>query len=625
MNQWSIRRVVYGTAAQPSQHLAGAATSTAAALLWFVTMTGTVYAKTNNLVHFDSLLRPSSSARSLFTCARSSYPALGPSTNAHTTHLEVGSGASSVRYHSAPSVLAEVGIGMSVAGTWMIQPQWEAGSRSSMLSARARSMLALRACEEGYLVGCASATWMARAPQLDVLLLADCQPLCADASIAAAIADATTRVNGSGRGASGREARVRRSRAHGCAHRQAMLNWTRTTPLHFNLPAWLTSEHQASVRARCYWGDSNNGAKKQWWSYRKTAVLVKELLDQLPAKRFYLKLDVDALLRPTNLAHFLGFLRTELAEGAPIYFGSAYGTYGCTSVDDVCRSYQFNKGVGPGQRDARAASRGRAVRGSGVMGVRDTEAWSALERELLQINSSLTDERQHLAGLGVKYALGGAYGFSHAALSRLVGTRCMHKVGQIECPSCKRRIGNGQAYHHEDANVGLCMHLNRIKLLQCACFHMMSHVGSIGIPRPWDFDRGPEQDALADELRRTAFNGSEGSIGGGPVPEVIERGAHVRDGGLSVGRTRGFAAADAHMLPAVRHLFNDERPESTVSMHTHRLLCKHPIVLHAVKNWRAFLAFSAALDIRDVASEGKLREWRLAHGHASSAATRLGR
>ena len=27
---------------------------------------------------------------------------------------------------------------------------------------------------------------------------------------------------------------------------------------------------------------------------------------------------------------------------------------------------------------------------------------------------------------------------------------------------------------HEDANMGLCMHLNGVRMVQCGCFHMMN-------------------------------------------------------------------------------------------------------------------------------------------------------
>ena len=81
-------------------------------------------------------------------------------------------------------------------------------------------------------------------------------------------------------------------------------------------------------------------------NYQKTAALLTTLYTMLPRKRFYLKLDVDAMLRPANLLRFLSFLDREVHPESPVYFGAAFGTFAC-DVDerDVCRAFSHNKGV----------------------------------------------------------------------------------------------------------------------------------------------------------------------------------------------------------------------------------------------------------------------------------------
>ena len=498
--------------------------------------------KADNVVQFDSLLQPGSRPSSLFSCARTQYPTL-VSANASNGEASTAS--------VLPLTFEDVGVGMSVAGSWVVQPSWEAAAAlPTAPSAQILSTQALRACEGGHLLGCARATWMADAPRIAVLLLADCAPLCSATAISAAENVTST----------GASSRVQRSRTAGCANQQPIHEWPRSTALRFRMPPWLMRPHQPALLARCYWGLSNRGGKQQAWSHRKTAVLLRELYEQLPSKRFYLKVDADALLRPASLLHFLSFLDVELPASAPLYFGSSYGTYGCKRLTDICRSYQFNKGKGVGI--AINGSGGHATWHASVTGggaglrdlLRDKAEWRALEREAMSVgwrrgwshrwshrwsspNKTSTVEGRHPSGnerrrfgldgrhelrdeqrlmissqgsvrgsvqgsvrgsvegsdrvvdqldddpwwqLGVKYALGGTYGFSHAAIERIVRTDCMMRVGKIKCHSCKRNVGTYGMHHHEDANVGLCAFLNRIKLIQCECFRLMSHLRNSG-------------------------------------------------------------------------------------------------------------------------------------------------
>jgi hypothetical protein len=92
-------------------------------------------------------------------------------------------------------------------------------------------------------------------------------------------------------------------------------------------------------------------------SYVKTAVLLQAMLETLPRKAFYIKCDVDTLLRPASILRFLRALpdavdgvaadQDELrSEGMPrLYFGNHHLTEPCDGTNDRCRAFTFNKVV----------------------------------------------------------------------------------------------------------------------------------------------------------------------------------------------------------------------------------------------------------------------------------------
>jgi len=427
------------------------------------------------------------------------------------------------------------------------------------------------ACARGSVLACARHTWMAAAgPSLDVLLMADCLPLCSNETSDSA--------------------------HHGAAHDDAAsaegcgLNshsWRRHTAFPFATAAWLRpSPSLASLQMRCFW-TPYRGLGLSW---QKTSALIDALLTHHPTKRYYLKVDADAVLRPANLLHFLRFLHREADPEAPVYFGSAFGTYNCTNdPSDNCRSFTFNKGS-PLQTDRWGKATHTRTR------LRENRHWLALERELLQRNLGEAGRRRQQEienRTAVMYAMGGVYGMSRPAAERLARSQCQEKLAAIHCARCARNVAGKGIHTHEDANIGLCMHLNQVRLVTCACFHLMA-------PNRWG--DGRTYDSWTDASKRLATIFSELQT-------------EVRDG-LTGGTHRYRAPRSLWMQPRltrkllgrVMDAFHDDDGEST-SMH--RLaLCQHPIAVHPIKQAHEYVPMWKALEVRDVYYDALLRAWR---------------
>lgn len=87
------------------------------------------------------------------------------------------------------------------------------------------------------------------------------------------------------------------------------------------LPLWLRSQ-SLQPTAYCYHGRAQ-GADFAPYMYSKTAAMLR-LLHALPSTRFYLKLDSDTLLVPSNLLRFVQFLGAHVLPTSPrLYFGSS--------------------------------------------------------------------------------------------------------------------------------------------------------------------------------------------------------------------------------------------------------------------------------------------------------------
>ena len=147
------------------------------------------------------------------------------------------------------------------------------------------------------------------------------------------------------------------------------------------------------------------------------------------------------------------------------------------------------------------------------------------------------------------------------ALRRLVASDCMRRLAGIRCTQCTGSVMHSAMHTHEDANLGLCMHLHRIPLLQCPCFHLMSMVPH---PSKGQFDRS-----------------------------WVPRQALCR-------------AASTLAVHKVKHAFRDGMPESM----REDQLCKHPIVVHPIHEPSHFLCMWRALEVRDGLHDVELAVWR---------------
>ena len=436
-----------------------------------------LYRGRTNLIPFDDLVGSAADPSTLFTCSRQFPPLDAPARYSHFTRnkltraLPPTSPSTPSRTNTAATVLswqpagvefaplglADVAIGMPVSGKWLTA---DADHASSTLEAALEA--AATACAHGSVLACARHTWMASTGDaLDVLLLADCLPLCPDGSAAAGCKLNTN------------------SHELDSAFAFPTAPWTQP---HASL---------AKLEIRCSWIPYRGLVVRSW---KKTELLFRSLLARFPRKAYYVKMDADAVLRPKNLLHFLRFLHRQIDPGSPVYFGSAFGTYNCTDdPSDNCRSFTFNKGE-PSRTDRWGKAKKRGKR------LRESPEWLALEKELLILN--LGEERWRAQQLvenrtAIMYALGGVYGMSRPAAERLIRSKCQRKLADIRCRGCARSM-----HTHEDANLGLCMRLNQAQLVTCACFHLMTPtIFGIGTSfQKWS-DASHNMSALLGELR----------------------------------------------------------------------------------------------------------------------------
>ena len=160
------------------------------------------------------------------------------------------------------------------------------------------------------------------------------------------------------------------------------------------------------------------------------------------------------------------------------------------------------------------------------------------------------------------------------------------------------------------------MHLLRVRLVRCACFHTFSHIGPRTYKdRPWSLQGIPR--AVVDWLEGPPNVGpppivADSSPGGRSATLLMANASdEIRHQAPSSAITRHQASANASdEIRHIRHIFNDLSPPN---MYTPRLLCQHPIVIHKVLPSSAYLGLWRALDIRDVASDQLLWGWRRQH------------
>jgi len=329
-------------------------------------------------------------------------------------------------------------------------------------------------------------------------------------------------------------------------------------------------------------------------------------------KRWYLKVDADAILRPQNLLQLLAFLEREATPptATPIYFGNHWGAYNCTGAlqSRFCRNVNFLTSP-PNCAAADSAAGGSAAAGSAAAGsavdcgvskgtrLRTTTQWQALQQAISAQGGWRVEKGSHF----VTYAAGGVYGMSALAAKRMVNTSCLTRVGSLPCQGCSYNVGGVPAHTHEDAAVGLCMHLCAAKLIQCHAFAVHSPPGAEGWKLPA---------ALASSLREASSNHTQPH---GHTHSHTH--SHTRSGAPSKSESRD------ELLAHVRRTFNDHVPAGRERPGQH-YLAKHPIALHPVKQLGYYLPLWRSLEIRDAHNQQELDAWRREAGVVPGARAR---
>jgi hypothetical protein len=184
------------------------------------------------------------------------------------------------------------------------------------------------------------------------------------------------------------------------------------------------------------------------------------------------------------------------------------------------------------------------------MRLRDSIEWNALQRELMEPQAG-----REANATPVTYAAGGSFGMSRPALRALVRSECMRKVGALTCypMKCVRSFGLNRKlglHMHEDANVGLCMHLHRALLLTCSCFQM----GMATLPLPKAF----------------RLSGAATSVEAGALATALP--SNMTGGALAAKFKDGTATAP---------------------------LCRQPLALHPLTTAVDYLGWWRAIELRD--------------------------
>ena len=199
-------------------------------------------------------------------------------------------------------------------------------------------------------------------------------------------------------------------------------------------PAWLAERHAfnsstlRSVHWRCF--PRSNTRQQLGQNYARLGVLLRSMHKTLPQRDYYLKIDVDTLVVPAHLAHFLRHMPRQLG-----YFGS-------TEVSSPGFDRELRQ---------RCADFGAC------------DALKALSLKRPEAAPTGHAARSAQAPV-VRYAQGGAEGLSYDALTRVVRADCIRRVGELACSNtlCLHRA--------EDVTLGVCMAALGVPLLRCSCF-----------------------------------------------------------------------------------------------------------------------------------------------------------
>ena len=230
------------------------------------------------------------------------------------------------------------------------------------------------------------------------------------------------------------------------------------------------------------------------------------MVEALPQKAFFVRMDLDCLPHPPRLLALLRFLHWRLVPKAAVFFGSktlaASGgaatslwsfdvdlrrrallreieQLGATGLQkrSMFTNLSIARGLaGPPIRRGLSAQERELVQ-RGILNkstalqartsyrprafLRETAGWAHFEAAFLS-----PVEAEAAARVRVSYAAGQLFGFSRVALEALVRSDCMRRVGQVKCDVPCRRSNLQEI---EDAATGLCMHLLKVPFVEASC------------------------------------------------------------------------------------------------------------------------------------------------------------
>ena len=264
-----------------------------------------------------------------------------------------------------------------------------------------------------------------------------------------------------------------------------------------SVPQWLARGVSSRITWRCFAVDVRRTAKRN--NYRKLTHLLTLMLDELPARDFYLKIDLDTLVVPASLVRFLA--RVPLHAHTPLYVGSIEATELLSGTRPECGPVTYAKCSEEEFCDdedrfcERAAKHSEAIAVAGA----DDPKWQPEAPACSGMVKRGRAARSKVVCYGaqrdaIQFAQGGAYGVTRTSLRRLVESDCIARVGRAPCfaPSCFHR--------GEDATLGICLHRLAVPLWQCPCFHP---TGPCDVSQPADCNgRICERPITVHKLRR---------------------------------------------------------------------------------------------------------------------------
>jgi len=178
-------------------------------------------------------------------------------------------------------------------------------------------------------------------------------------------------------------------------------------------------------------------------NFDKFGALLARMLARMPGKKWYLKLDTDAVLVPGNLLRFLSFFSLNAATPTNLYFGDAGELPQRSNNPEDWAMYRIH-----------GRSKDQLFHRPG---------WRALVDEYFDRRDKPNSEKATVA-----YVQGGLEGFSGDALAAIASRDCVARVGAIPCDRSRKKHCINKP---EDATVGLCAHLHRVALVDCQpCF-----------------------------------------------------------------------------------------------------------------------------------------------------------